>query len=282
MILRLLLSEKVTVSHCVPTILHMLVSSPVSKAVDLSHWKVVIGGAALPAGLAKAALQLNIDVITGYGMSETCPVLTLTYMNMKDREADIDTQVELRTKTGIPVPLTEINVVDKNMKPLPHDGESVGEIVTRAPWLTQGYYKEEERSKELWRGGYLHTGDVAYVDERNYFKITDRIKDVIKTGGEWISSLELENLISKHSSVSEVAVVGIPDEKWSERPYAIVVPKANTKTSDEDIRQFLQQFVDEGTINKWAIPKEIDFVEAIPKTSVGKIDKKRIRAEHKE
>ncbi len=282
MLLRLLLTEKVTVSHCVPTILHMLVSSPVAKAIDLSHWKVVIGGAALPAGLAKSALELGIDVITGYGMSETCPVLTLTYMNEADRKLDIDKQVELRTKTGIPIPFMELKVVDENMKQLPHDGESVGEIVARAPWLTQGYYKEEERSKELWNGGYLHTGDVAYVDERNYFKITDRIKDVIKTGGEWISSLELENLISKHSSVSEVAVVGVPDEKWSERPYAIVVLKADTETSAEDIQQFLQKFVKDGTINKWAIPSRIDFVSAIPKTSVGKIDKKRIRAEYRE
>ena len=282
MLLRLLLSEKVTFSHCVPTILHMLVSSPVAKAIDLSNWKVVIGGAALPAGLARAALELGIDVITGYGMSETCPVLTVTYMNANDRKLDLDKQVELRTKTGIPIPLADLQVVDENMKPLPHDGVSVGEIVARTPWLTQSYYKEEERSKDLWKGGYLHTGDVAYVDERNFFKITDRIKDVIKTGGEWISSLELENLISQFPAVSEVAVVGVPDEKWSERPYALVVLKEGEEADAADIQQFLQKFVDDGTINKWAIPQRIDFVSAIPKTSVGKIDKKRIRAEYKE
>ena len=282
MLLRLLLSEKVTFSHCVPTILHMLVSSPVAKAVDLSRWKVVIGGAALPAGLAKAASELNIDVITGYGMSETCPILSVTYLNKENRKLELDKQVELRTKTGVPIPLVDMKVVDENMNQLPQDGESVGEIVVRTPWLTQSYYKEEEKSKELWKGGYLHTGDVAYVDSKNFFKITDRIKDVIKTGGEWISSLELENLISKHESVSEVAVVGIPDAKWSERPYAIVVLKDDAKASSEDIQQFLQQFVADGTINKWAIPSRIDFVPAIPKTSVGKIDKKRIRAEYKE
>lgn len=282
MLLRLLLSEKVTFSHCVPTILHMLVSSPVAKAVDLSRWKVVIGGAALPAGLAKAASELNIDVITGYGMSETCPILSVTYLNKEGRKLELNKQVELRTKTGVAIPLVDMKVVDENMNPLPQDGESVGEIVTRAPWLTQSYFKEEERSKDLWKGGYLHTGDVAYMDEHNFFQITDRIKDVIKTGGEWISSLELENLISKHPSVSEVAVVGVPDAKWSERPYAIVVPKADAETTAEDIRQFLQQFAEDGTINKWAIPSRIDFVGAIPKTSVGKIDKKRIRAEYKE
>ena len=282
MLLRLLLSEKVTFSHCVPTILHMLVSSPVAKAVDLSNWKVVIGGAALPAGLAKAASELDIDVITGYGMSETCPILSTTYLNKENRSLNIDEQVELRTKTGVAIPLVDMKVVDENMNTLPQDGESVGEIVVRSPWLTQSYYKEEEKSQDLWNGGYLHTGDVAYIDDKNFFKITDRIKDVIKTGGEWISSLELEDLISKHDSISEVAVVGIPDAKWSERPYAIVVLKAKTKASSEDIKQFLQQFVTDGTINKWAIPSRIDFVEAIPKTSVGKIDKKRIRAEYKE
>lgn len=281
MLLRLLLTEKVTFSHCVPTILHMLVSSPVAKAVDLSHWKVVIGGAALPSGLAKAALELGIDVITGYGMSETCPVLSLTYLNEKDKAMDIDKQVAIRTKTGVPIPLVEMKVVDEQMKLLPQDGESVGEIVCRTPWLTQAYYKEEEGSKELWKGGYLHTGDVAYVDEKNFFKITDRIKDIIKTGGEWVSSLEIENLISKHEAVSEVAVVGIPDEKWSERPYALVVLKEGTETQSTTIKTFLQQFVDNGTINKWAIPTRIDLVTAIPKTSVGKIDKKRIRAEFK-
>lgn len=281
MLLRLLLTEKVTFSHCVPTILHMLVSSPVAKAVDLSNWKVVIGGAALPSGLAKAALDLGIDVITGYGMSETCPVLSITYLNEKEKGINMDEQVEIRTKTGVPIPLVDMKVVDEQLKPMPKDGESVGEIVVRTPWLTQSYYKEEERSNELWSGGYLHTGDVAYVDDKNFFKITDRIKDVIKTGGEWISSLELENLISKHEAVSEVAVVGIPDERWSERPYAMVVLKDTTPITADDLKAFLQKFVDDGTINKWTVPSRIDFVEAIPKTSVGKIDKKRIRAEFK-
>lgn len=278
MLLRLLLTEKVTFSHCVPTILHMLVSSPVAKAVDLSHWKVVIGGAALPSGLAKAALELGIDVITGYGMSETCPILSLTFLDDKQKDKSIAEQVAIRTKTGIPIPLVEMKVVDESMKPLPKDGESVGEIVCRSPWLTQSYYKEEERSKDLWKGGFLHTGDVAFVDKDNYFMITDRIKDVIKTGGEWVSSLELENLLSKNENVSEVAVVGIPDAKWSERPYALVVLKDDTEIKEETLMKHMQKFVDKGVINKWAIPSRIDIVKSIPKTSVGKTDKKRIRA----
>ena len=281
MLLKLLLSEKVTFSHCVPTILHMLVSSPVAKAIDLSHWKVVIGGSALPAGLAKAAMELGIDVITGYGMSETCPILSITYLNEKEKDMDIDQQVEIRTKTGVPIPLVDMKVVDEQMKELPKDGDSVGEVVVRSPWLTQSYYKEEERSDDLWAGGYLHTGDVAFVDDNNFFQITDRIKDVIKTGGEWISSLALEDMISQHEAVAEVAVVGIPDDRWSERPYALVVLKKEQKLTPDEVVKFLQKYVKNGTINKWAIPSRIDMVEAIPKTSVGKIDKKRIRAEYR-
>ena len=279
MLLKLLLSEKITFSHCVPTILHMLVSSPVVKTVDLTNWKVVIGGAALPSGLAQKALELGIDVITGYGLSETCPVLTLSYLNEKDRSLSIEEQVKIRTKTGIPVPLVELKIVNDEGEALPHDGKSVGEIVVRTPWLTEGYFKEPEKSDELWKDGYLHTGDVAYVDEKNFVKITDRIKDVIKTGGEWVSSLELENLISKHSAVSEVAVVGIPDEVWTERPHAMIVLKEGETVDKSDIQEFLQQFVQNGTINKWTVPDSIAFVEAIPKTSVGKIDKKKIRSE---
>lgn len=277
MLMKLLLTEKVTFSHCVPTILHMLVNSPVAKTVDLTNWKVIIGGAALPAGLAQKTMELGIDVITGYGLSETCPVLTLSYLNKKDRSLSIEEQVKIRTKTGIPIPFVELKIVNEEGKPLPHDGKSVGEIVVRTPWLTEGYFKEPEKSEELWKDGYLHTGDVAYVDEHNYVKITDRIKDMIKTGGEWVSSLELENLISKHSAVSEVAVVGIPDEVWTERPHAMIVLKEGETVDKSDIQEFLQQFVQNGTINKWTVPDSISFVEAIPKTSVGKIDKKKIR-----
>ncbi len=277
MLLKLLVSEKVTFSHCVPTILHMLVNSPVVEKIDLTKWKVVIGGAALPSGLAKRALELGIDVITGYGLSETCPVLTLSYLNEKNRNLPIDEQVKIRTKTGIPVPFVDLKIVDDAGNSLPFDGKSVGEIIVRTPWLTEGYFKEPEKSDELWRGGFLHTGDVAYVEEDNFVKITDRIKDVIKTGGEWISSLELENLISKHSAVNEVAVVGIPDERWTERPHAMIVLKEGETADKNDIREFLQQFVQNGTISKWTVPESIDFVESIPKTSVGKIDKKKIR-----
>lgn len=278
MLLKLLLTEKITFSHCVPTILHMLVSSPAVKSYDLSNWKVIIGGSALPAALAKAALELGIDVITGYGMSETCPLLTTTYLN-ENYSAPIDEQVAQRTKTGVPAPFVELNIIDPEGNPVPKDGESVGEVTVRAPWLTQGYFQEPEKGEALWEGGYLHTGDVALMEENNYVRITDRIKDVIKTGGEWVSSIELEGLISGFGPVSEVAVVGIPDEKWTERPHAMIVLKEGETANKEDVQSYLQQYVENGTISKYTVPDSIDFAEAIPKTSVGKLDKKKIRAD---
>ncbi len=279
MLLQLLIKEKVTFSHCVPTILQMLVSSPIIQSVDLSNWKVVIGGAALPSSLAKAALNLGIDVITGYGMSETCPILSVSYLNIV-ADYSKDESVSIRTKAGIPIPMVEMNIVDETGMVLPQNGQTVGEIVVRSPWLTQGYFREPEKSAALWEGGYLHTGDVGSMDENNVLKISDRIKDVIKTGGEWISSLDLENLIGKFERVAEVAVVVIPDAKWTERPYALIVLKKNQSTTAAAVQDYLQQYVENGTISKWTIPQTIDFVLSIPKTSVGKIDKKKIRANY--
>lgn len=278
-ILKLVLSEKVTFSHCVPTIIHMLVSSPIIKDLDLSSWKVIIGGSALPKGLCKAALSHKINIISAYGMSETCPLLTAALIKPEMQHLDLDEQVHYRCRTGMPVANVLLEVVDPMGHPLPHDGKSTGEVVTRAPWLTQGYLKDPEKSETLWQDGWLHTGDVGYIDEQGYLQITDRIKDVIKTGGEWLSSLELEDLISQHEAVSEAAVVGIPDEKWGERPMALVVVKESFKgkVTKQELMEFFAQFVENGTIPKYGIPNRIDFVETIPKTSVGKMNKKEIR-----
>ena len=171
----------------------------------------------------------------------------------------------------------DVHIVAPNGRPVPHDGEAKGEVVVRAPWLTQSYFKEPEKGEELWQGGWLHTGDVGSMEPNHTLVIKDRIKDVIKTGGEWLSSLDLENLISQHPAVAAAAVVGIPDEKWGERPYALVVLKPDADASPEDIQAHLQQYVARGDINKWAIPEQIRFVDDIPKTSVGKINKKLIR-----
>jgi fatty-acyl-CoA synthase len=280
MLLKLLQTEKVTFSHCVPTILHMILTSPAAKDVDLNGWKVIIGGSALPRGLAKLALERGIQIYTGYGMSETCPLLTLATVQSHMVDWDMEKQLDIRTKTGLPVPLVNIRVQDVvSEKEVPKDGRTPGEIVVRAPWLTQGYFKEPEKSEELWNGGWLHTGDIANVDSSGYLQITDRLKDVIKTGGEWISSLYLESLISQHNAVSEVAVVGIPDEKWGERPLAMVVPKPEFKDSlsGDDLKSFLQKFVEDGSVSKWGIPDNFVITDQIPKTSVGKLDKKVIK-----
>ncbi|RIV26815.1 fatty acid--CoA ligase [Fibrisoma montanum] len=283
MLLRLLLKEGVTLSHCVPTILNMLVTSPVAKQVDLSRWKVIIGGSALTKGLARAALELNISVYAGYGMSETAPVLTITYLNDQEKPLPINEQVELRARAGRIAPFVDLRLVDENGNDVPHDGQSLGEVVVHAPWLTQGYYKEPERSAELWRDGWLHTGDVATITPDNWLQIADRTKDVIKTGGEWISSLEIEDLLSQTVGVAEAAVVGLPDDKWGERPHALIVrkPDAAEVTADQ-IRTSLLEKVQRGELNKWYVPDRIVFVPEIPKTSVGKIDKKKIRSEMKD
>lgn len=277
MLLKLLLSEKVTFSHCVPTILHMLVTSPIAKQVDLSNWKVVIGGSALPKGLAKASMDLGIEIIAAYGMSETCPLLTAANLKPKMMDWSNEDKLDVLIKTGLPTPLVNLKIVDSKGKEVPHDGMTTGEIVVRTPWLTQGYFKSPEKSEELWKDGWLHTGDVANIDSEGYVKITDRVKDVIKTGGEWISSLELESLISQHPSVSEVAVIGVPDEKWGERPVALVVLGPDHTFSEDILRAYMQGLADKGAISKWAIPDRFYHVQEIPKTSVGKLNKKVIR-----
>ena len=273
----LIKTHRVTMSHCVPTVMQMMMATESIKTADLSNWHVLIGGSALTKGLCDAAARLGIHMYTGYGMSETCPLLSTTHLKPEDLDLPLEQQTAIRVKTGIAVPMVELEIVDPDGNPVPHDGEAKGEVVTRAPWLTQSYFKEPEKGEELWQGGWLHTGDVASMEPDNTLTIKDRIKDVIKTGGEWLSSLDLENLISQHPAVAGAAVVGVPDEKWGERPYALVTLKPGENIGLEDIQKHLQQFVDSGDINKWAIPGQIDFVEDIPKTSVGKINKKLIR-----
>ncbi|MNF41493.1 Long-chain-fatty-acid--CoA ligase [compost metagenome] len=277
-LVRLYREEKVTFSHCVPTILQMILGCAEAERTRFDGWKMLLGGSALTLGIAGQAAEKGIHVHCGYGMSETCPLLCTTHLRAEDLEQPMDAQLPVRIRAGVPVPMVDMRIVDANGNDVPHDGVSQGEIVVRAPWLTQGYLNEPEKGAELWEGGWLHTGDIASIDARGGVEIKDRIKDVIKTGGEWISSLELESLISEHPAVVSVAVVGIPDEQWGERPMAMVVCAPGNSLDQKAVEAHLQQFVDSGHINKWAIPKQISFVVEIPKTSVGKIDKKLIRA----
>jgi fatty-acyl-CoA synthase len=283
MLLKLLLTEKVTLSHCVPTILNMLVNSPVASKVDLTKWKVIIGGGALTSGLAKATTALGITVTAGYGMSETAPIMSVAHLNDIEQQLPVDEQLEYRIKAGRIAPFVDLEIVDDEGNILPRDGKTVGEIVGRGPWMTQGYFKDSENGEKLWKNGWLHTGDVGSIDQDYYLTISDRAKDVIKTGGEWICSLDIENLISQTEGVSEVAVVGVADARWGERPYALVVPKSGFEHTlqPEEIRQQLKKRVEDGGINKWYVPDQIEIVKEIPKTSVGKTDKKKIRLELK-
>ena len=276
-LVKLFTREKVTFSHGVPTVLQMILNCEAAKTTDLSGWKMLTGGSAPTLGLAKEMAKRGVSFYTAYGMSETCPIITAAYLSADVRALPMDEQMPQRIKTGIAAPLVELRIVDLDGKPLPHDGETMGEVVVRAPWLTQGYLREPQKGAELWQGGWLHTGDVGSIDERNVLQIKDRIKDVIKTGGEWVSSLEIESLISLHPDVREVAVVGVPDKRWDERPLARVVLAKGSDLTVEGLKAHLQTFVDQGRINKWAIPEVIDIVSEIPKTSVGKINKKRLR-----
>jgi fatty-acyl-CoA synthase len=281
-LLRLIEKEKVTFSHCVPTILQMLLTSPRIKDVDLSNWRVVIGGARLPKGLARAAQDLGIEINAGYGMSETGPVMTAATPKESMLDWENDTLLDVIIKTGKPIPLAEIEVVDADGNILPHDGASTGEVVMRSPWLTQGYFKAPDKSRELWRNGWLHSGDVGYIGEDGYLQITDRIKDVIKSGGEWVSSLDLENLLSQHEAVLESAAIGIPDEKWGERPLMIVTlkPEFDGTISEEELRAFMKKGSQEGKLPKYGVPDRYVFTDTIPKTSVGKLDKKVLRKQY--
>jgi fatty-acyl-CoA synthase len=276
-LVRLHRDEKVTFSHCVPTILQMILHCEEGKSARFDGWKMLLGGSALTLGIASEASAKGMVVHAGYGMSETCPLLCLTYLRDADLQLSAHDQLPIRIKTGTPVPMVDLRIVDGNGKEVAHDGESLGEIVVRAPWLTQGYLNEPEKGAELWENGWLHTGDLASIDALGGVEIKDRIKDVIKTGGEWISSLDLENLISEHAAVMSVAVVGIADEQWGERPMALVVCEPGEYLDRKILETHLQTFVECGRINKWAIPKQFKFVAEIPKTSVGKINKKLIR-----
>lgn len=277
MLVKLWREEKVTFSHCVPTILQMLLNCPSAQGEDFGGWKIIIGGSALNRALYEAALARGIQLTAAYGMSETCPLISCAHLNDELQAGSEDERISYRIKAGVPVPLVEAAIVDGDGNFLPADGETQGELVLRAPWLTQGYFKEAEKSEELWAGGWLHTGDVATLDGMGYIDIRDRIKDVIKTGGEWISSLDLEDLISRHPAVREVAVVGVADPQWGERPFALLVVREGQAIDARTLKDHLKPFVEQGHINKWAIPSQIAIVTEVPKTSVGKLDKKRIR-----
>jgi fatty-acyl-CoA synthase len=282
LLMKLIKTEGVTFTHGVPTILQMLLDAAAKSNLDLSGLKMVIGGSALPKALAKQAMDRGVDVFAGYGMSETGPLLTVAHLQSSDLAGDPDQQVAIRARAGRACPLVDLRVVDSDMKDAPRDGATSGEVVVRAPWLTNGYFNNPEASEQLWAGGYLHTNDIGVVTPDGYLQITDRIKDVIKTGGEWISSLQLEDIIMHRAGVAECAVIGVKDARWGERPLALLVrdPKVEPAVTEEEVRAHVLAASEKGVISKFAVPQKIVFVDALAKTSVGKFDKKALRAQY--
>jgi len=276
-IVKLYRTEGVTFSHGVPAVLQMIVNCEEAKETNLRGWKMLTGGSAPTAGLSRQMTELGIQFYNAYGMSESCPIISMVHLSAEERALPVEQQIHARICSGMPIAMLDMRIVDPDGNDVAHDGEAMGEVVVRSPWLTRGYYKEPEKSEELWHGGWMHTGDVGTIDQRGVLQLRDRIKDVIKTGGEWVSSLTLENLISQHPAVAEVAVIGIPDPRWDERPCAQVVAVPGETLDGAMLKAHLQQFVDKGEINRWAIPEQINIVAEIPKTSVGKINKKLIR-----
>jgi fatty-acyl-CoA synthase len=261
-----------TLAGAVPSIWTAVLNYGEGKDIDLSSFRLVIcGGSAVPESLMRAFDErYGVTILQLWGMTETSPVGSIASV---PRGVEGEEAWRYRSRTGRPVAGIELRIVDDEGKTLPWDGESVGEIEARGPWVTGRYYGVDDADK--FHDGWLRTGDVGFIDERGYAQITDRAKDVIKSGGEWISSVELENTIIGHPEVAEAAVVGIPDDKWDERPLACIVRKEGSTITPEDLRAYLAD-----KVAKWWLPERWTFIEEIPKTSVGKFDKKVLRAQH--
>ena len=262
-------AERPTFTAGVPTIFTGMLAWAEATHADLSSLKrAICGGSAVPRALIEAFRdKLNIELIQAWGMTETSPMGCIAYPPPGLSEDD---EMAFRSKTGRAVPGVELRVVGEDGGVLDWDGQSVGELEARGPWITASYYGVE--APERFHDGWLRTGDVGVMDSRGYLTITDRSKDVIKSGGEWISSVELENLLAAHPSVAEAAVVGVTDALWQERPLAVVVLKPGAAADPADLRSFL-----DGKVARFWLPERWVFLAELPKTSVGKQDKKVIR-----
>ena len=271
---RLIAAERVTCSAAVPTIWAEILRFSETNDVDLSSVKqIACGGAAVPRSLMEAFRdRYGIRLLQAWGMTETSPVASFA-KPPKGIDPDSDEGMEWRSLTGRVLPGVELRIVDDEGTVLPWDGEAVGEVQVRGPWITGSYYGDP--SPDKFDDGWLRTGDIASVTSNGYMKITDRSKDVIKSGGEWISSVELEGLLMAHPDVVEAAVIAVPDPKWTERPLACVVLKESATASLTDLRDFLAS-----KIAGWQVPERWTIISEVPKTSVGKFDKKVLRAEY--
>ncbi|MGA9278830.1 MAG: long-chain fatty acid--CoA ligase [Ilumatobacter sp.] len=273
---KLIVDEKVTVAAGVPTI--WMAVLPELEGKDTSSLRTIpCGGSAVPKSLSEAYReQLGLPILQAWGMTETSPVASVCQLDGDQLELSIDEQADLRTQVGRISFGVDARVVDPTtMEAIPWDGESSGELQCRGNWIAADYYDDERSGESFTDDGWLKTGDVATVDERGRIRLVDRTKDLIKSGGEWISSVELENEIMAHPQVVEAAVIGVPHPKWGEAPLACVVRVPGEEPTEESILEFL-----DGKVAKWQLPKGVIWIDEVPKTSVGKFSKKTLRESH--
>lgn len=268
---RMIALTRPTFAAAVPTILNDLLQMHSRDALDLSCFRVLISGgsAVSPALIERVRDAWGVGLIQGWGMTETSPMCVLSFPPV---DAPAEDDVQWRAKSGRPVAGMEVRIVDDLDQPLPEDGQTVGHLQLRGPWVTQGYHLQPAADRPLTKDGWLRTGDAGTIDRLGYVQVTDRTKDLIKSGGEWISSVDLENAISRYPGVNEVAVVAVPDPRWEERPLAIVSPLDGHQIDYDAVRQFLSD-----QMAKFMVPEYWATIPSLPKTSVGKIDKRKLR-----
>lgn len=269
----LIVNEKVTVAAGVPTIWMGVL--PELKGRDTSSLRAIpCGGSAVPRALSEAYReQTGLPILQAWGMTETSPLAAVCHLDGDQLLLDVESQADLRTQVGRIMFGVECRVVEPGTTvSVPWDGESSGELQCRGNWIAATYYNDERAGESFTADGWLRTGDVAAVDERGRIRLLDRTKDLIKSGGEWISSVELENELMAHPQIREAAVIGVAHEKWSERPLACVVPEPGAQLSKEEILEFVAS-----KVAKWQVPDDVVFIDEVPKTSVGKFSKKTLR-----
>lgn len=267
----LITKTRPTFAAAVPTILNDLLLMHSREPLDLSCFRVLISGgsAVSPTLIERVRAAWGVGLVQGWGMTETSPMCVLSFPPV---DVAVEDEVPWRAKSGRPVAGMEVRIVDDLDQPLPEDGEAVGHLQLRGPWVTQGYYLQADADRPLTKDGWLRTGDAGTIDRRGYVQVTDRTKDLIKSGGEWISSVDLENAVSRYSGVNEVAVIAVPDPRWEERPLVILTTLDGADVKYEDVRRFLSQ-----EMAKFMVPEYWASLPSLPKTSVGKIDKRKLR-----
>ena len=272
-----LVEENVTVANGAPALFAPMLEylRQLPEAPDLSNTRLVSGSTEPPLSLMKGFSDLTgADVIHGYGASETSPLVSYNWRLKAELAGLPETDKwDLKRYQGLPILGTEIKVVGPENEELPHDGTSMGEVLIRGPWIARSYPKLDDND-ERFHEGWWRSGDVGVITPEGYLKLTDRLKDVIKSGGEWISSIDMENAIMDHPKVLEAAVIGVPDEKYQERPVAFVVGREGAEVTKEDVYEVLAD-----RFAKWQLPDEVVVSQQLPRTSVGKLEKKRLRAE---